>query len=112
MSTDETLEILKMVEAGQVTAEEAVTLLAAVGAGEPEDTTLPGASMEEEAWMLTALLQVTEAIAGAGAANDTPEQLLERVVRIVPLLSGVDNCSIALWHDDTQTYIPAASYPA
>lgn len=43
---------------------------------------------QEEAWVLNALLQVAQNIAGA---RDLDE-LLEAVVRLVPLLLGVDHC--------------------
>jgi serine phosphatase RsbU (regulator of sigma subunit)/putative methionine-R-sulfoxide reductase with GAF domain len=50
------------------------------------------AAQQEEAWVLNALLQVTQNIALARNLNE----LLEVVVRLVPLLVGVENCVVLL----------------
>ncbi len=47
----------------------------------------------EQAWVSTALLQVAEAT--TRAAN--VDQVLSTVVRITPLLAGVDRCAVLLW---------------
>lgn len=110
METDERLAILRMLEDRQITADEALQLLAAVEPDDQLETVLPDATVEEEAWMLSALLQVTEALAGPGAEG-LPE-ILERVVRIVPLLAGVDQCGILLWQPDQAEWQSAAWRPA
>jgi serine phosphatase RsbU (regulator of sigma subunit) len=75
------------------------------------ETTLPDATVEEEAWMLTALLQVTEAISGPQATQDSLDDMLARVVRVVPLLAGVDRCTVYLEDGTGQGYTPGAWYP-
>lgn len=92
----ERLAILRMIESRQISAEQALDLLDALESTESEDTTLPGATVEEEAWMLTALLQVTEAISSPTPNQDSLDDMLGRVARIVPLLAGVDVCSVWL----------------
>jgi len=49
-------------------------------------------AQQEEAWVLNALLQVTQNIAQARGLNE----LLEVVVRLVPLLVGVEHCIVFL----------------
>ncbi len=109
---DEKLAILKMIEAGQISAEQAAELLDALEPADAIETTLPGATVEEEAWMLTALLQVTEAIASPQPAQDTLEDMLQRVVRVVPLLAGVDRCAVYLKDAGQLSLTPAAWYPS
>ncbi len=50
------------------------------------------AAEREQAWISTALLQVTEATGHAASL----EEVLETVVRITPLLSGVERCGVML----------------
>ena len=94
--SNERYAILSMLEGQQITAEQAAVLLDALDSSQQIETSLPDATIEEEAWMLTALLQVTEAIASPNATQDSLDELLERVVRVVPLLAGVDRCSVFL----------------
>jgi phosphoserine phosphatase RsbU/P len=110
MEADARLAILRMIEGGQVSAEQAVDLLDALESGDAEETTLPGGTVEEEAWMLTALLQVTEAISGPLPNQDSLDEMLARVARIVPLLAGVDRCVLWLW-DEWRKMYPVARYP-
>ena len=110
MEPDERLAIMRMVETKQISAEQAVDLLDALESSDAEETTLPGGSVEEEAWMLTALLQVTEAISSPAANQDSLDDMLARVARIVPLLAGVDRCVVWL-RDETLKMYPAARYP-
>ncbi len=118
MDADERLAILKMVEGRQISAEQAADLLAALDAGQPQDSTLPGGTVEEEAWMLTALLQVTEAISGPQAAQPNGRQvaeyslpdMLERVVRLVALLAGIDRCAVLLWDEAAGAYVNGHAY--
>lgn len=107
MISDERLEILRMVEAGQIGADDALALLDAL----PEEAGLAGATVEEEAWMLTALLQVTAAIAGEDVLRDNVDEMLERVVRIVPLLSGVDFCQVYLHDEHGHAFLDGHAYP-
>lgn len=108
---DEKLAILKMIETGQISADQAAELLDALEPVEDIETTLPGATVEEEAWMLTALLQVTEAIASPQPAQDSLDDMLQRVVRVVPLLAGVDRCAVFLGDGAGRPLAPGAWYP-
>jgi serine phosphatase RsbU (regulator of sigma subunit)/putative methionine-R-sulfoxide reductase with GAF domain len=47
----------------------------------------------EQAWMSTALLQVAEATTRASSLDE----ILATIVRLTPMLSGVDRCGILLW---------------
>src|SRR5512137_2331658 len=112
MINEERLTILRMLEAGQINAGQAAELLeTAESTAEPE-TTLPDATVEEEAWMLTALLQVTEAISSPSSDQDSLDEMLARVVRIVPLLAGVDRCSVFLWDERAEAFAPRVWYPS
>ena len=54
------------------------------------------AAQQEEAWVTTALLQVAEAV----NTQIDPDQSLETVVRLTPLLVGVERCAILRWDND------------
>ncbi len=64
------------------------------------------AAGQEEAWISTALLEVTEA---TGLAKSVDE-VLETVVRITPMLVGVDGCYILLWESEIGACHVAAAY--
>ncbi|HUT14774.1 MAG TPA: GAF domain-containing protein [Anaerolineae bacterium] len=64
------------------------------------------ADRQEEAWISTALLQVAEAV----GSLDSLDEILETVVRITPMLAGVDRCSILLWDDEMQEFASAKGY--
>jgi len=64
------------------------------------------AARQEEAWTSTALLQVAEAVGNL----DKLDEILETVVRITPMLAGVDRCSILLWDEDRQEFATAQVY--
>ena len=64
------------------------------------------AAEREQAWISTALLQVSEATTQATSV----EEVLETVVRITPMLSGVDRCGILLWDAARSTFRAAASF--
>lgn len=51
------------------------------------------AAQQEEAWVTTALLQVAEAV----NTQMDPDQSLETVVRLTPLLVGVERCGVMKW---------------
>jgi phosphoserine phosphatase RsbU/P len=60
---------------------------------------------EDEAWISWALLEVSQAMANAR----TVDQMLEQVVRLTPLLAGVDRCA-ALLHDAQSGEFVVAHY--
>ncbi|HET7087664.1 MAG TPA: GAF domain-containing protein [Anaerolineae bacterium] len=64
------------------------------------------AAEREQAWVSTALLQVAEATTQATSV----EEVLETVVRITPMLSGVDRCGILLWDATGSVFRAAASF--
>ncbi|MBN1580078.1 MAG: GAF domain-containing protein [Anaerolineae bacterium] len=64
------------------------------------------AAQREEAWVTTALLQVAEATSKLSNLSD----VLTTVVRLTPMLTGVDRCGIWLWDDKMQRYVPAQAY--
>jgi sigma-B regulation protein RsbU (phosphoserine phosphatase) len=66
------------------------------------------AARQEEAWTSTALLQVAEAVSNL----DNLDDILETAVRITPMLTGVDRCSILLWHEERQEFTVAKGYCA
>ena len=51
------------------------------------------AAQQEEAWVTTALLQVAEAV----NTQIDPDQSLETIVRLTPLLVGIERCGIMKW---------------
>ncbi|NLX10099.1 MAG: GAF domain-containing protein [Chloroflexi bacterium] len=53
-------------------------------------------AQQEEAWVTTALLQVAEAV----NTQIDPDQSLETVVRLTPLLVGVERCGVMKWDAD------------
>ena len=61
---------------------------------------------QEDAWISTALLEVAEA---TGLAKNVDE-VLETVVRITPLLVGVDRCAILIWSPEEEACTVAAAY--
>jgi sigma-B regulation protein RsbU (phosphoserine phosphatase) len=62
--------------------------------------------LQEEAWAATALLQVAEAVGSLTSLDD----IMETVVRITPILVGVDRCTILLWQDESQEFVAAKGY--
>lgn len=63
-------------------------------------------ALQEEAYISNALLQVAESI---NAAVDL-DGALEAIVRITPILAGVDRCMIFLWDERRKRYVPARQY--
>lgn len=61
-------------------------------------------AQKEEAWVSTALLQVAEATGQAA----TPDDILQTVSRITPLLAGVEWCAVFL-RDDKRFYMAEIS---
>jgi serine phosphatase RsbU (regulator of sigma subunit) len=61
---------------------------------------------QEQAWLSTALLQVAEASSRLSDMDD----VLTTIVRLTPILAGVDRCAILLWDDDGQSFRPAQTH--
>jgi len=64
------------------------------------------AAQREEAWVSTALLQVAEAV----SSLNTLDEILATIVRITPILAGVDRCAVLLWDDETEIFVPVQQY--
>ncbi len=64
------------------------------------------ASLREEAWASTALLQVATML----SASPDVDEVLTTVVRLTPLLISVDWCTILLWDEDRQRFDIARSH--
>ncbi len=64
------------------------------------------AAEREQAWISTALLQVAEA---TGQASNL-EEVLDAVVRITPMLSGVERCGIMLASGEAGTFCAQAAF--
>ena len=60
----------------------------------------------EQAWVSTALLQVAEATTRAAGV----EQVLSTVVRITPMLAGVDRCVVLLWDGSQNVFRASHEY--
>ena len=58
---------------------------------------------DEEAWISWALLEVSQAISNA----QTIDEMLEHVVRLTPLLAGVDRCAVLLREKESNTLVVA-----
>ncbi len=63
-------------------------------------------AQREEAWVNMALLQVAEAV---GSQTDLNE-ILTTVVRLTPLLVGVEACLVFLWDDERRAFVGGATY--
>jgi serine phosphatase RsbU (regulator of sigma subunit)/putative methionine-R-sulfoxide reductase with GAF domain len=63
-------------------------------------------SQREEAYYLNVLLQVAENL----AATTDLDEALETVVRITPLLVGVERCAVLLYHAAEQVFVAAKAY--
>jgi serine phosphatase RsbU (regulator of sigma subunit)/transcriptional regulator with GAF, ATPase, and Fis domain len=64
------------------------------------------AAQQEEAWVSTALLQVAETV----NSLNTLDEILATVVRITPILVGVERCAILLWDGVAEVFVPAQQY--
>ena len=64
------------------------------------------AAQREEAWVNMALLQVAEAV---GSQTELSE-VLTTVVRLTPLLVGVEACLVFLWDDGRRAFVAGAAY--
>lgn len=63
-------------------------------------------AQQEEAWVNTALLQVAEAVNRLIDLNE----ILDTIVRLVPMLVGVDSVFILVWNEDRQIFQAGPSY--
>ena len=85
--------------------EELMANVARQTAGGLESTYLR-AAQQEEAWVNTALLQVAEAVNSLTDLNE----ILDTIVRLVPLLVGVDAVFILVWDEDRQLFQAGPSH--
>jgi GAF domain-containing protein len=63
---------------------------------------------QEEAYVSAALLQVAQAVVSLNDLDD----ILEAIVRVTPMLVGVEQCTIFLWSDDEEVFRVGQSYGA
>ncbi len=63
-------------------------------------------AQQEEAYVSAALLQVAQAVASLNNLDD----ILSAIVRIVPILVGVERCIIFLWDDGQSVFRPTQAY--
>ncbi|MCK4315262.1 MAG: GAF domain-containing protein, partial [Anaerolineae bacterium] len=63
-------------------------------------------AQQEEAYVSAALLQVAQAVVSFNDLDD----ILRAVVRITPILVGVERCIIFLWDDDQSVFRPTQAY--
>lgn len=63
-------------------------------------------AQQEEAWVNTALLQVAEAVNSLIDLNE----ILGTVMRLVPLLVGVESAMILIWDEEQQLFTPGPSH--
>lgn len=61
---------------------------------------------QEEAYVSAALLQVARAVV---SLNDL-EDILQAIVRVTPMLVGVEQCAVFLWNDDAEVFRAAQAY--
>ena len=61
---------------------------------------------QSQAWVATVLLQVAE----ASQAHNNPDDLLETMVRLTPLLVGVKKCAFFVWDDYQNAFLLKTSY--
>ncbi len=60
----------------------------------------------QQAWFSTALLQVADASSRLSDINE----VLSTIVRLTPILAGVDRCAILLWEPETETFRPTQTH--
>jgi serine phosphatase RsbU (regulator of sigma subunit)/putative methionine-R-sulfoxide reductase with GAF domain len=60
----------------------------------------------QQAWFSTALLQVAEASSRMSSMDD----VLATIVRLTPILAGVDRCAILLWEPEIETFRPTQTH--
>ena len=60
----------------------------------------------QQAWLSTALLQVADAMSQVSDMDS----VLSTIVRLTPLLVGVDRCTILLWDLEAEVFTPTQTY--
>jgi serine phosphatase RsbU (regulator of sigma subunit)/putative methionine-R-sulfoxide reductase with GAF domain len=60
----------------------------------------------QQAWLSTALLQVADSMSHLSDMDD----VLGTIVRLTPILAGVDRCAILLWESDLETFVVAQTH--
>ncbi len=60
----------------------------------------------QQAWLSTALLQVADAMSRVSDMD----AVLTSIVRLTPILAGVDRCLLILWDGGAETFTPAQSH--
>ena len=63
-------------------------------------------SSQEQAYASAALLQVAQAV----ASTNVLDEILEAIIRVMPILVGVDRCAIYLWDENTRQYFSSQEY--
>ena len=63
-------------------------------------------AQQEEAWVNTALLQVAEAVNSLIDLNE----ILDTIVRFIPMLVGVESCLILIWDEESETFRAGPNY--
>ncbi|MCA9872996.1 MAG: SpoIIE family protein phosphatase [Anaerolineales bacterium] len=63
-------------------------------------------AQQEEAWVNAALLQTAEAVNSLIDLNE----ILDTIVRLVPMLVGVESAVVLIWDADRETFRPGPSY--
>ncbi len=64
------------------------------------------AATQEQAWIATVMLQVTE----AAQAIRSLDELLDTIARLTPLLVGVNKCAIFLWDEEQESFEWSSHY--
>lgn len=63
-------------------------------------------AQQEEAYVSMALLQVAEAV----SRSTSLEEAVSKIVRITPILAGVEACVLYLWNQESDAFIPYQQY--
>jgi sigma-B regulation protein RsbU (phosphoserine phosphatase) len=63
-------------------------------------------SERQQAWLSTALVQVADSMSRVSDMDS----VLTSIVRLTPILAGVDRCTILLWDANTELFRPAQSH--
>jgi serine phosphatase RsbU (regulator of sigma subunit)/putative methionine-R-sulfoxide reductase with GAF domain len=61
---------------------------------------------QQQAWLSTALLQVADAMSQVSDMDS----VLTTIVRLTPILVGVDRCALLLWDPATESFLPTQIY--
>jgi serine phosphatase RsbU (regulator of sigma subunit)/putative methionine-R-sulfoxide reductase with GAF domain len=88
------------------TAVEEVVLGVTRQSAQAIDASLLAIAQQEEAWINTALLQVAEAVNSLIDLQD----ILATMVRLVPMLVGVQSCLVLVWDEERQAFHPGPSH--